>query len=519
MESSRKRKIETRGEAASAQIAEEEQKRKMQAKLGRVHCNYCKRDVSDQMYIKSAVSDDVDLCMECFSVGVEINDVEKTDGKNPHKNDHPYRVMERLDFPLITEDWTAREEVALLEGIETYGLGNWAEVALVVGTKKKIECEFHYYANYINTGNGIPVPDVSRAISKTKFNAKSTKDDYSECIEAAVAGAGKIPGKFTKSEWKKAMLETKNITRENIRYYEGKPAGSDIVGYMPSRNDFDVEWDNDAEMLICDCVFDDKKDTDQDREIKTKVLEIYNWKLEERERRKKFILDRGLLDLKKHQSQERRRTKDERELYSQMRVFARFWSQEEHEEYMKGLVLEKRIRKHIELLQSYRKLGMRTEEEVNEYERKKKEQEEKQGKRGKVSDTIYTTHKTGSQRRSRNENDEENNESLGPLLLGSSKDKKQGAFEIKHMPGADYISTVEKQLCVSLRMTPCEYLGLKDAFTRESVRTGFVRREKAKQLLAARFPNLDASKGLKVYDSMVSSGWIRPTPASAATMP
>eukprot|EP00960_Hanusia_phi_P072631 767837-Hanusia_phi.AAC.3 len=74
------------------------------------------------------------------------------------------------------------------------GLGNWAEVALVVGTKKKIECEFHYYANYINTGNGIPVPDVSRAISKTKalrFNAKSTKDDYSECIEAAVAGAGK----------------------------------------------------------------------------------------------------------------------------------------------------------------------------------------------------------------------------------------------------------------------------------------------------------------------------------------
>eukprot|EP00960_Hanusia_phi_P072630 767837-Hanusia_phi.AAC.2 len=53
-----------------------------------------------------------------------------------------------------------------------------------------------------------------------------------------------------------STTETKNITRENIRYYEGKPAGSDIVGrskitdvlrsYMPSRNDFDVEWDNDA---------------------------------------------------------------------------------------------------------------------------------------------------------------------------------------------------------------------------------------------------------------------------------
>ena len=47
----RKRKIETRG----AEAAEEEQRKKLQAKLGKVHCNYCKRDVSDQMYIKSAV--------------------------------------------------------------------------------------------------------------------------------------------------------------------------------------------------------------------------------------------------------------------------------------------------------------------------------------------------------------------------------------------------------------------------------------------------------------------------------
>lgn len=53
------------------------------------------------------------------------------------------------------------------------------------------------------------------------------------------------------------------ITRETIRYYDDKPPGSDVVGYMPSRGDFDVEWDNEAERLICDCVFDEKKDTDQ----------------------------------------------------------------------------------------------------------------------------------------------------------------------------------------------------------------------------------------------------------------
>ena len=36
--------------------------------------------------------------------------------------------MERLDFPIITPDWTAREELSLLEGIETFGIGNWVEV-------------------------------------------------------------------------------------------------------------------------------------------------------------------------------------------------------------------------------------------------------------------------------------------------------------------------------------------------------------------------------------------------------
>jgi hypothetical protein len=51
MEGGRKRKIETRG----AEAAEEEQRKKLLKSHSKVHCNYCQRDVSDQMYIKSAV--------------------------------------------------------------------------------------------------------------------------------------------------------------------------------------------------------------------------------------------------------------------------------------------------------------------------------------------------------------------------------------------------------------------------------------------------------------------------------
>jgi hypothetical protein len=46
--------------------------------------------------IKCAVCPDFDLCLECFSVGVEIN---------PHKSNHAYRVVDNLSFPLYHPEW------------------------------------------------------------------------------------------------------------------------------------------------------------------------------------------------------------------------------------------------------------------------------------------------------------------------------------------------------------------------------------------------------------------------------
>lgn len=47
-------------------------------------------------------------------------------------------------------------------------------------------------------------------------------------------------------------------------------------------------------------------------------------RLDERRRRRDFILERGLLNLKKQQALDRKRTREERELYNRGRVFARF---------------------------------------------------------------------------------------------------------------------------------------------------------------------------------------------------
>ena len=103
------------------------------------HCDNCKKDITGKkrllfllcsvtnthflivIRIKCAVCKDFDLCIECFTVGVEIH---------PHRNDHAYQVMDDMHFALFSPDWGADEELLLLEGIEMFGLGNWTEVVL-----------------------------------------------------------------------------------------------------------------------------------------------------------------------------------------------------------------------------------------------------------------------------------------------------------------------------------------------------------------------------------------------------
>ena len=74
--------------------------------------------------------------------------------------------------------------------------------------------------------------------------------------------------------------------------------GNELNGYMPRREEYDVEFDNDAENLLGDMDIGEK-DTSADRELKLAVLRIYNEKIDEREKRKVFARERGLLDYDK----------------------------------------------------------------------------------------------------------------------------------------------------------------------------------------------------------------------------
>ena len=98
--------------------------------------------------------------------------------------------------------------------------------------------------------------------------------------------------------------------------------------------------------------------------MKYKILDIYNARLDERLKRKKFVIERGLLDFNKQNNLDKSRTKEEKEIYNLMKVFARFNTSDDHEKLVQGIIKEKQIRQRIEELKFYRKLGIKTFEEV-----------------------------------------------------------------------------------------------------------------------------------------------------------
>ncbi|CAI5940815.1 unnamed protein product [Closterium sp. NIES-65] len=460
------------------------------ARKGVYHCNYCHRDVTGEVRVKCAACVDFDLCAECFSVGAAAH---------PHSASHPYHVMDTMSFPLVHEDWTADEEMLLLEptplplfpvslilspplpplsplshqptgagdalemhgmgnwgevvehvgcgarglritlrsfslppffsslsraslrassgagdALEMYGMGNWGEIAEHVGSKSKTQCHDHYLYDYLLSPTG-PLPDLSRLRTQADTEAAKAAMKEQEAAETAARA-------------QEAVLFSVPVVKPEPGTKADDAAAPITSGYNTKRNEFDPEYDNEAEAPLAELEFKDS-DSSVDRQLKIKMLHIYYSRLEERSRRKAFILERGLLDPRRvdgtirpetttgsrervrdrdrtdeqHKREdgaeqggerergtlgevgaeageggvekgegggkrggkrggggERRRSKEEREMFLRCRVFARFLSAEEHEGLVQSLTQAQRLRDRVAVLQELRAAGCKS---------------------------------------------------------------------------------------------------------------------------------------------------------------
>ena len=116
------------------------------------HCDVCSTDCTNRIRIQCAICTDYDLCVPCFAAGLTTGD---------HKPWHDYQIIEQNTYPIFDREWGADEELLLIQGCETFGLGNWADIADHIGNRSKEEVAQHYYKIYLESKD-YPLPEMNK---------------------------------------------------------------------------------------------------------------------------------------------------------------------------------------------------------------------------------------------------------------------------------------------------------------------------------------------------------------------
>ncbi|XP_022925352.1 transcriptional adapter ADA2b-like [Cucurbita moschata] len=494
------------------------------------HCNYCIKDITGKIRIKCAMCPDFDLCIECFSVGAELT---------PHKSNHPYRVMDNLSFPLICPDWNADDEMLLLEGIEMYGFWNWTEVAEHVGTKSKEQCIEHYSSVYMNSPY-FPLPDMSHVVGKNRkellamakghgedkkgysilgeltLKEESTfspqrvkvedthKVDPSGRLSSSAMSEGSFNVAATTGNKKASSANqvkdglVKMEDSQTDRNFKGKkpnlpankgPSLIELSGYNEKRQEFDPEYDNEAEQLLAEMEFKDA-DGEDERELKMRVLRIYSKRLDERKRRKDFILQRNLLY---PSSFEKDLSVEERAICRQYDVFMRFHSKEEHKELLQTVVAEHRTLKRIQELKEARAAGCRTPTEVEIFLNKKRKREcDLTGPGSQGNSIMFMPSESGGK--------DSNSRAAVQGVSGSLNDLDTLGFN-----GADFLSEAEKRVCSEIRVSPPVYLRMEEVLSVEIFNGNVSNKSDAHRLF-----KIEATKVDRIYEMLIKKGIAQP---------
>ncbi|PWA30244.1 hypothetical protein CCH79_00018992 [Gambusia affinis] len=228
------------------------------ADLGKKYCVNCLADVTN-LRLRCTDCPDIELCPECFSAGAEIGN---------HRRWHGYQQVDGGLFSLWGPEaeggWTSREEQSLLDAIEQYGFGNWEDMAAHVGpSRTPQEVMEHYVTMYIHGNLG------------------------KACIPDS------IPNRVTDHTCPSGGPLSPSLTTP-LPPLDISLAEQQQLGYMPLRDDYEIEYDQDAEKLISGLSVN-YDDEDVEIELKRAHVDMYVRKLRERQRRKNIARDYNLV--------------------------------------------------------------------------------------------------------------------------------------------------------------------------------------------------------------------------------
>ena len=300
--------------------------------------------------------------MPCFSGGEH--------SKDHDPKTHPYTVVEQHSIPIYDEDWGADEELLLLEGAESYGLGSWADIAdHIGGYRTKVEVRDHYINTYINSSR-FPLPERASPEDRELLDIVSREEFQSR--------------KKRRIEKRKEAARTAPPAPPKQKPTASVPACHEISGYMPGRMEFEHEHLNEAEEAVQHMQFEPGDginpktgEIEPEMELKMTVMDIYNSRLTARVDRKKTMFEHKLLEYRKNAASEKMKTKEERDLLNKAKPFARMVNHSDFEDFNKGLLDEHNLRLAVAQLQEWRQMRLSDLRTGEKYEKDKKERIQK----------------------------------------------------------------------------------------------------------------------------------------------
>ncbi|KAI0404527.1 hypothetical protein F4802DRAFT_220320 [Xylaria palmicola] len=508
-------------------------------------CDVCSADITSTVRIRCAHSacNEYDLCVQCFASGASSGSHQPAT--------HPYRVIEQNSIPIFDEDWGADEELLLLEGCETYGLGSWADIAdHIGGYRHKDEVRDHYLKVYVDSPC-FPLPkrcrpddmELAQEISRDQFQAR--KKRRIEERREAQKNAPPLPPK---------TKPTASV-----------PSCHEIQGYMPGRLEFETEYANEAEEAVQLMQFDPGDginprtgELEPEMELKLTVMDIYNCRLTQRVDRKKVIFEHNLLDYRENMKLEKKRTKEERDLLNKAKPFARMMNHNDFEALCLGLLDELNIRQAITQLQEWRSLKIGDLRSGEKYEQEKTQRIQKAIPMGSMDRERMAS----AQRSKQNVQPEPpsgaallvapelpfrpgtnstaaatqgapdgstNGESRPPIdgqvneidingvaTNGTSTHHRPRfvsqpisgvqplALSEDNAPDMHLLTPEEVELCKVSRLQPKPYLMIKEQVLKEALKgNGSLKKKQVKEIC-----RLDTQKGGRIFDFFIDSGWI-----------
>lgn len=388
-----------------------------------------------------------------------------------------------------------------------------------------------------------PIPNVRYGQEVGRVaRARAEQIFFKEITQAATKEAADA----IRAEWEASRLNKEDgptvlpVRAEDIETMKG----AELAGYMPRRGDFDMEWDNEAENVLADMEFT-SSDSPQDRQLKVQIMQMYNSKLDERERRRQFILSRNLVDYRKNQKADEKLPHDERDLVRRMRLFERLHTPEEHKQFIADILKAKRLRKEIAKLQMYRRMGITSLAEAEKFELDKSRREfhrlaymQKEAEAnakaeaaaaaassgegvsfaGVTESSSYwkdyrTTSTRGRKSISRTPENRSSSqvphESAAELkdqtaVASSPSAEKTKESSLVESPGYELLSPKEVQLCEKISLLPAQYLQVKSNIIQQSLQQGLLDKASIKRTIV----KIDVEKRGKVIDFMAKAGWI-----------